>query len=73
MSNTTFISADRATHLKVVGVAVAASITAGFVGFNARGMQVASSARVQPAIAPIAVGTGVVQSNRNFPPNPVRG
>lgn len=71
MSNTTLVSADRTTHLKIVGVAVIASVTAGLVGFNARGMQATALSRLQPAAAPIAVGIEV-QSNQRFP-NSVRG
>jgi hypothetical protein len=73
MSDITLISADLATHLKIVGVAVIASVIVGLVGFNARGMQAASSSRLEPALAPIAVGSGVAQSNWYFPPNSTRG
>jgi len=72
MSNTTLVSADRNTHFKILGVAVVASVAVGLVGFNARRMQAASSARLQPAAAPIAIG-GMVQSNQRFSPNSTRG
>jgi hypothetical protein len=73
MSDITLISADRATHLKIVGVAVIASVIVGLVGFNARGMQATSSSRLEPAPAPTAVGGGVAQSSRSFLPNSTRG
>jgi hypothetical protein len=72
MSNTTVISADRATHLKIVGVAVVASVIVSLVGFNARGMQ-ATSSRPEPALAPIAVSSGIAHSNRDFRPDSTRG
>jgi hypothetical protein len=70
MSNTILTCADPITHLKIVGVAVIASVTVGLVGFNARGMQAGSLARLQPAVSPIAAGSGVIQSNR---PNSMGG
>jgi hypothetical protein len=63
MSNTTVISADRATHLKIVGVAVTASVIVGLVGFNARGTQPTSS-RLEPSLAPIAVNGNVAHCKR---------
>jgi hypothetical protein len=57
MSNPTLVSANRTTHLKIVCVAVIASVTVGLVGFNARGMQAASEARFAPALAPVAIGS----------------
>jgi hypothetical protein len=73
MSGITLISADLTTHLKIVGVVVIASVVVGLVGFNARGTQATSSSRLEHAVAPIAVGSGLAQSNRYFPPNSTRG
>jgi hypothetical protein len=73
MSNALLISADRTTHLKVMGVAVIATVTAGLAGFNARGMQTDPSAHGQAAVAPAAVGSGGIQPNRLFPADSVRG
>jgi len=72
MPNTTLISADRTTHLKIVGVAVIASVAVGLVGFNARGMRADSSARLQSVPAQINTGN-TVQSNQRFPTNSMRG
>jgi hypothetical protein len=64
MSNSTIVGADRATHLKIVAIALAASAAVLLVGMTARNSTATDSAtRIQVAGPAVKVGKPVAVSH----------
>jgi hypothetical protein len=64
MSNSTIVGADRATHLKIVAIALAASAAVLLVGMTARNTTATDSAtRIQVAGPAVKVGKPVAVSH----------
>ncbi len=64
MSNSTIVGADRATHVKIVAISLAASVAVLLVGMTARNPSTADSgARMQVAGPAVKVGKTVAVSN----------
>jgi hypothetical protein len=66
MNNSTIFTADRATHVKIVAIALVASIAALLVGMTARTATVAdSAARIQTAGPAVKAGKPMAITNVN--------
>jgi hypothetical protein len=64
MNNSTIFGADRKTHLKILGVAVAASITVLLVGVTARNTTaVENPAHIHAAGPPVKTGKPIAVSH----------
>jgi hypothetical protein len=64
MSNSTIVDADRATHLKIVAISVAASVAVLLVGMTARNTPAAdATARIQVAGPAVKAGKPVAVSH----------
>ena len=64
MNNSTIFAADRNTHLKILGVAVVASIAVLLVGMTARSTTVGdTTARIQAAGPPVKAGKPIAVSH----------
>jgi hypothetical protein len=62
MNNSTIVGADRTTHLKIVGISLAASMAVLLVGIMARNTT-ADTARIQVAGPAVKVGKPVAVSD----------
>jgi hypothetical protein len=64
MNNSTIVGADRTTHLKIVGISLAASVAVLLVGMSARNTTTAdTAARIQVAGPAVKVGKPVAVSH----------
>ena len=64
MNNSTIVCADRTTHLKIVGISLAASVAVLLVGMSARNTTTAdTAARIQVAGPAVKVGKPVAVSH----------
>jgi len=63
MNNSTIFAADRKTHLKILGVAGAASIAVLLVGMTARNNTADTPAAVHAAGAPVKAGKAIAVSH----------
>jgi len=64
MSNSTIVGADRATHVKIVAISLAASVAVLLVGMTARNTPAAdTAARIQVAGPAVKVGKPVAVSH----------
>jgi cytochrome oxidase Cu insertion factor (SCO1/SenC/PrrC family) len=64
MSNSTIVGADRATHVKIVAISLAASVAVLLVGMTARNTPAAdTAARIQIAGPAVKVGKPVAVSH----------
>jgi hypothetical protein len=63
MDNSTIPAADRATHAKIVALALAASVAVGLVGMMARGPAVDVNTHIQAAGPAVKAGKPVVVSH----------
>jgi hypothetical protein len=64
MNNSTIVGADRATHLKIVGISLAASVAVLLIGMSARNTTTAdTAARIQVAGPAVKVGKPVAVSH----------
>jgi hypothetical protein len=64
MNNSTIVGADRTTHLKIVGISLAASVAVLLVGMSARNTTtVDTAARIQVAGPAVKVGKPVAVSH----------
>jgi hypothetical protein len=63
MNNSTIVGADRTTHLKIVGISLAASMAVLLVGMMARNTTADTAARIQVAGPAVKVGKPVAVSH----------
>jgi hypothetical protein len=63
MNNSTIVGADRNTHLKIVGISLAASMAVLLVGLMARNTTADTAARVQVAGPAVKIGKPVAVSH----------
>jgi hypothetical protein len=66
MNNSTLPAADRATHVKIVAISLAASVAAGLVGMTARTPAADATARVQAAGPAVKAGKPVAVSHSDL-------
>jgi hypothetical protein len=63
MNNSTIVGADRTTHLKIVGISLAASMAVLLVGMMARNTTADTGARIQVAGPAVKAGKPVAVSH----------
>jgi hypothetical protein len=63
MNNSTIVGADRTTHLKIVGISLAASMAVLLVGMMARNTTADTAARIQVAGPAVKVGKPIAVSH----------